>query len=213
LPPLAPPSADHIYTDAALAKLEFNWRTCLIVRELEAEVEALAAGRAHREKLKDALNKKERVGDAFNVLRLARQRALAERRAAAAGAAPQAAPPGGEAPYDEARVNEALAELLAVMERLDEEIGPLIEADGAHFNQRWGYLTRTGVNDRSQLLRQIEKYADLYSSRVSNFLRYSPFVYFRSPSQSMAHDRPSADGRVLRGGGNGSAAPGGGGGT
>ena len=26
-----------------------------------------------------------------------------------------------------------------------------------------------------QLMRQIEKYADVYTSRVSNFLRYSPF--------------------------------------
>lgn len=28
-------SRDHIYTDAALAKLRFRWRTALIVRELE----------------------------------------------------------------------------------------------------------------------------------------------------------------------------------
>ena len=27
--------SDHIYTDAALAKLRFRWRTALIVRELE----------------------------------------------------------------------------------------------------------------------------------------------------------------------------------
>lgn len=26
---------DHIYTDAALAKINLSWRTCLIVRELE----------------------------------------------------------------------------------------------------------------------------------------------------------------------------------
>ena len=40
---------------------------------------------------------------------------------------------------------------------------------------RWGYLSRAGVNDKSQLMRQIEKYADIYTSRVSNFLRYTPF--------------------------------------
>jgi hypothetical protein len=54
---------------------------------------------------------------------------------------------------------------------------------------RWGYLSRAGLNDKSQLCRQIEKYADVYSSRVSNFLRYSPYMYFRSPTQSLAHDR------------------------
>ena len=57
--------------------------------------------------------------------------------------------------------------------------GPAVDADGKHFNKRWGYLSRCGVNDKSQLMRQIEKYADVYTSRVANFLRYSPFVYFR----------------------------------
>jgi hypothetical protein len=51
----------------------------------------------------------------------------------------------------------------------------MIEADGMHFNKRWGYLSRAGVNDKSQLMRQIEKYADIFTSRVSNFLRYTPF--------------------------------------
>ena len=35
----------------------------------------------------------------------------------------------------------------------------MIECDGLHFNRRWGYLSRAGVNDKSQLMRQIEKYA------------------------------------------------------
>lgn len=43
---------DHIYTDAAMAKINFRWRTALIVRELEQEIDALAEGRAHRDKLK-----------------------------------------------------------------------------------------------------------------------------------------------------------------
>lgn len=67
--------------------------------------------------------------------------------------------------------------------------GPMLESDGSHFNRRWGFLSRSGLNDKSQLMRQVEKYADIYTSRVSNFLRYSPFMYFRSPSQSLAHDR------------------------
>lgn len=35
---------------------------------------------------------------------------------------------------------------------------------------------------------QMEKYADIYTSRVSNFLRYTPYMYFRSSSQSTPHD-------------------------
>ncbi|KIZ07124.1 hypothetical protein MNEG_0828 [Monoraphidium neglectum] len=49
---------DHIYTDAALAKINFRWRTALILRELEEEVDALARGRPHRAKLKELMAKK-----------------------------------------------------------------------------------------------------------------------------------------------------------
>jgi len=56
-------------------------------------------------------------------------------------------------------VNETLAQLLFVMERLDDKISPMLEQDGRHFSQRWGFLSRAGLNDKSQLCRQIEKYA------------------------------------------------------
>lgn len=178
---------DHLYSDVQLAKKwESQWRTCLILRELEEEIDALAAGRQHHARLKDLLNKKEQVGDAFNNLRLAKQRSMA-------GQQRQEGPGPWMDEADGARVNEALAELLNIMDRLDAVIVPAIEADGAHFNVRWGHLTRAGVNDRSQLQRQVEKYADLYTSRVSNFGRYSPYFYFRSPSQAVVHDRPAAD--------------------
>jgi hypothetical protein len=51
-----------------------------VVRELEQEVEALAMGRPHRDRLTQLMAKKEIVGDLFNHLRLARQRALAGRQ-------------------------------------------------------------------------------------------------------------------------------------
>ena len=182
---------DHIYTDAAMAKLQFSWRTCLILRELEAEVEALASGRAHRQRLKGLLDKKERIGFCFNRIRLERQRILTrpkeeDRQLAAA---------------DVDRVenfNRVLAELLAVMSALDDEIAPAIERDGHHFNKIWGHLCRAGANDRSQLLKQIEKYADLYTSKVSNLGLYSPFMYWRSPPVSMNHDRQKKDETVLK---------------
>ena len=35
----------------------------------------------------------------------------------------------------------------------------MLEEDGKDFNERWGYLSRAGLNDKSQFTRQIEKYA------------------------------------------------------
>jgi len=171
---------DHIYTDAALAKLNFRWRTALIIRELEREIESLALGKPHREKLKDFMHKKELLSDVFNQLRLARQRYMHGHHTMSSF-------------DDEDNVNDTLAQLLMVMEALDAQIGPMLEQDGSHFNTRWGYLSRAGLNDKSQLCRQIEKYADIYTSRVSNFLRFTPFVYFRSPDQSLPHDHAGTE--------------------
>eukprot|EP00892_Ulva_mutabilis_P011943 jgi/Ulvmu1/9120/UM005_0215.1 len=168
---------DHLYTDAALAKLNFQWRTALIVRELEDEVAALAAGRPLRRQLKALLRKKELVGDLFNQLRLQHARHAFGREPAASHFASAEA------------VRTDLAQLLTVMGRLDEAITPLIRQDGARFSERWGYLSIAGVNDKSQIQRQIEKYADIYTSRVSNFLRYTPYCYFRSAGQSLIHFR------------------------
>jgi len=55
-------------------------------------------------------------------------------------------------------------------------------------NARWGPLMRAG-NDKSRLARQIERYADVYTSRVSNFMYLTPFGYVRAPRGSLPHDR------------------------
>ncbi|KAI8561980.1 hypothetical protein RHMOL_Rhmol04G0382900 [Rhododendron molle] len=89
---------------------------------------------------------------------------------------------------DDQELTESIQRLLIVMQRLDQKIAPLLETDGEHFNRRWGFLSRAGLWDKSHLMRQIEKYADIYTSRVSNFLHYTPFIYFRSQEQTLAHD-------------------------
>lgn len=55
------------------------------------------------------------------------------------------------------------------------------------FNPAWGMLFR----DRAELSAfgaQIEDYACIYTSRVSNFRLYSPQWYYRSPHDQMAHE-------------------------
>jgi hypothetical protein len=42
---------------------DVRWRTALIIRELELEVDSLARGRPHREQLKELMSKKEMVCD------------------------------------------------------------------------------------------------------------------------------------------------------
>nr|XP_043606991.1 5'-nucleotidase domain-containing protein 4 [Erigeron canadensis] len=169
---------DHIYTDVSVSKVHLRWRTALICRELEEEYNALIHSREHRAKLVELLNQKEVVGDLFNQLRLALQRRNTGRPAQTLAATHM----------DDKELTESVQNLLIVMQRLDEKIAPMLEEDGEHFSKRWGYLSRAGLWDKSHLMRQIEKYADIYTSRVSNFLNYTPFMYFRSQEQTLAHD-------------------------
>src|SRR5262249_25036087 len=83
----------------------------------------------------------------------------------------------------EARAQELRAELLT----LDAEYAPLARATAALSHPRWALLRRAG-HDTSPLARQIERYADVYTSRVANFLAVTPFAYLRSPRGSLPHD-------------------------
>ncbi|XP_040990386.1 5'-nucleotidase domain-containing protein 4-like isoform X1 [Juglans microcarpa x Juglans regia] len=172
---------DHIYTDVSQSKVHLRWRTALICRELEEEYSALIRSQGHRASLIELINQKEVVGELFNQLRLSLQRRIKGRPAQTLAATNM----------DDQELAESMQKLLIVMQRLDEKIAPMLEADGELFNRRWGFLSRAGLWDKSHLMRQIEKYADIYTSRVSNFLHYTPFMYFRSQEQTLAHDSHS----------------------
>ncbi|MBX5483678.1 MAG: HAD-IG family 5'-nucleotidase [Myxococcaceae bacterium] len=169
---------DHMFGDVHVTKSVLRWRTALILRELEDEVEAIHAFREKEALLAHKMEEKEALEDEYSEIRLALQR----RRC------------GYGPPVDEpdAVLHERLAAVRARLEELDAEIAPMARAATELRNPTWGLLTRAG-NDKSHLARQIERYADIYTSRVSNFLYATPFVYLRSPRGSLPHD-PSEPG-------------------
>jgi hypothetical protein len=72
---------------------------------------------------------------------------------------------------------------------LDDRIAPLAKAAGELGNPAWGPLMRAG-NDKSLFARQVERYADVYTSHVSNFLYVTPFGFLRGERSSLPHDTP-----------------------
>jgi hypothetical protein len=164
---------DHMFGDVHVSKRTLSWRTALVLRELEAEVSALEAYRPTELRLMTLMREKEVLEARLSQARLTLQRIHA-------GYGPNTDTEAGAA---DARVHELRNRLLAI----DAEIGPLAKAGSELTNARWGLLTRAG-NDKSHLTRQIERYADIYTSRVSNFLHATPYAYFRSPRGSLPHD-------------------------
>ncbi len=164
---------DHIWADVRLSKSVLRWRTALILRELEEELAALEAFRPNEARLASMMAHKERLEARQCAARLAVQR---RERGYGPGLAPGASEPGAE-----------VHQLRTELEALDVEIAPLAKATTQVANPNWGPLLRAG-NDKSHLARQLERSADIYTSRVSNFLFATPFAYLRARRGSMPHD-------------------------
>ena len=71
---------------------------------------------------------------------------------------------------------------------VDGEVSTIERRVDQRFHPFWGSLLKE-QNEQSSFGAQVEEYACLYTSRVSNFLSYSPQQYFRSPRDVMAHER------------------------
>jgi len=165
---------DHLFMDVHVTKSALRWRTALILRELEAEIEADEGFAPHAGDLSEHMLQKERLESQLAAARLVLQRARK-----------------GRADIPEAvatRVEAKLADLRERLARLDDVIAPLAQASNEVLSSRWGSLMRAG-NDRSHLAKQVEQYADLYTSRVSNLLHVTPFAYLRAPRGNLPHDR------------------------
>lgn len=164
---------DHIFSDVRVSQSLLRWRTALVLRMLEDELDALEAFKAQQKEIAAMMAEKEELEHRFSCIRLALQRlerGYGVRTTSASDALKQ-------------RMSALREELVA----LDARIGPLAKASSELVNTRWGLLLRTG-NDKSHLARQLERYADIYTSRVSNLLAVTPFAYLRSPRGSLPHD-------------------------
>ncbi|MFO0725708.1 MAG: HAD-IG family 5'-nucleotidase [Myxococcota bacterium] len=168
---------DHIWGDVRVSKSALRWRTALVLRELEEEISTIRSFSADQKRLDELMAHKERLEFRYSHLRLEAQR----RRVAGL-------------PDDDA-IHRVMSELRAELVGIDERVQPLAKAAAEMGNPSWGPLLRAG-NDKSALARQVERSADIYMSRVSNFLFLTPFSYLRSPRGSLPHD-PSEGSTIL----------------
>lgn len=162
---------DHLFADVHVSKDRLRWRTALILRELEEEVAAIEGFAADERVLVALMEEKEGLETLLAAARLDRMR---QRRGHAAPLTP------GD---HEARI----ADLRVRLAELDERISPLAQAAGRLGNEAWGLLMRSGY-DKSLFARQVERYADVYTSRVSNFLAATPYAFLRAARSSLPHD-------------------------
>jgi len=174
---------DHIYADTNVAKSILQWRTCLIMRELEVEVHALATSQQRLKELGELLVRRDCLQSKRGWFHLQDKR----RRL---GISTEPSGPGLTAGACSTRALEVAKEEwsdedIEELENVCRELAVLDDdAMIPGISDRWGFMTRVGLREKSHLFRQVEKYADIYTSRVSNFLARSPYATFRPPLQS-----------------------------
>ena len=157
---------DHLFGDVHVTKDVLRWRTALIVRELESEIADAMAFDERQHQLETLMTEKVAIDREQAQLRMARARSRSR----------------------DARLSARLSTATARAIELDEMIAPLAKAAASLGNPTWGPLMRAG-NDKSLFARQVERYADVYTSRVSNLRYETPFAYLRAARGSLPHDR------------------------
>ncbi len=166
---------DHIYGDVKVSKSLLRWRTALIVREIEEEIEHAEALLGSEARIASLMQEKEALEGQHAQLKLVQQRAREHY--------------GPQTRLSEQEIQMRMLKIRDTIGHLDDQIAPLAKAASEAGNKNWGLLMRAG-NDKSHLARQIERSADIYTSRVSNFLHYTPFAFLRSVRGTLPHDAP-----------------------
>jgi hypothetical protein len=175
---------DHMYSDIVRSKKMGVWRTALVVQEMERDIRVSQENPETLGRLQDLEEGARRLDDSINyhltlLKSLSRMHQLMGRLTTPESRVIESACDSARAEVDRSR---------DVQARVLEELAAL-EADvDAKFNPYWGQLFREG-NDRSQFGAQVQSYAGIYTSRVSNFLAYSPNQVFRAPRELMPHER------------------------
>ncbi|AHC15493.1 HAD-IG family 5'-nucleotidase [Salinispira pacifica] len=154
---------DHIYGDVVAIKKLCDWRTGLVLGDLERELEGIRKAKPIQSQIDELSKKKSRLEREINRLDIARYE----------GSDPE---PG------------ELDRLFENIEGINNRISVLLGEYRSNFNPIWGEVLRSG-NEESRYADQIISYACVYMTRISDLFDYSPKTYFRPLRRTMAHEQ------------------------
>ncbi|KAJ7966752.1 Purine 5'-nucleotidase [Quillaja saponaria] len=159
---------DHIYGDILRSKKVLGWRTMLVVPELEREVKLLWELRNTRKQMR--LLRTERDLIEGKIHRLNWSLKFEDVNA-----------------DEKKKLTSALNDLESkrAKVRLSHQQGQL--ESHQEFHKVWGQLMKTGYQN-SRFAHQVERFACLYTSQVSNLSLYSPDKYYRPSEDYMPHE-------------------------
>ncbi len=153
---------DHIYGDILRLKKDCNWRTGMIIEELDQEIQQNKKAEPMSDEIESLMTKKEPFEDELTDLMTKRIDKIK---------------------IDDKRIDQLQDEITAI----DTLISQLIKKQQALYNPNWGQLMRAG-NEESYFAYQMERYACIYMSKVENIFSLSPRTYFRAARRPLSHE-------------------------
>ncbi|CAN0201842.1 unnamed protein product [Scytosiphon promiscuus] len=155
---------DHMFADILRSKRTLGWRTCLIVPELESEMNANRENRDLRMEVNMLRTLQYNLDTRLDDVRLEVMK---------------------EGPDSPSAVE------LAELEEEQVQLKSLLRDDGlllhSKFHPDWGQLFKSGYQD-SRFATQVATYACIYTSKASNLARVSTQRSFRPVRDVSAHD-------------------------
>ncbi len=173
---------DHIYGDILRLKKQHMWRTAMVLQELDREISVWEKREGQIRDL-DLLDRRRRNLESeidYQGLRIKKIQRLLEDETTAVSLHTRL-------DEEKRRTKDALDSLRVRHGLMAEEVHSLEASLERAYNPYWGSCLRED-NENSRFGEQVNDYADLYTSRVSNFLSYSPLRYFRAPRRPMPHE-------------------------
>jgi len=175
---------DHIFGDIMQSKGKLNWRTLLVVEEMENELEKLDELKPLFLNIQHKIHERESLDEEVQITRsklasVKRHIHISQRQSDHKKA--------HHLEKEKEKHEEKLGIKLPQLEQLDREIKELLQRKESSLHPQWGELMKVGL-ERSRFAYQVEGFACTYTSRVSNLRFYSPEKRFTSFHDILPHD-------------------------
>jgi 5'-nucleotidase len=173
---------DHIYGDVLRAKKQSAWRTLMIIQELTDELSAM-------EKLGPEIVRADELEARLTALHDAlRERIALQKQLVKLVSAKHVSPEKKvELEASRLRLKRAIEKIRLQIKTTESEHLVLERAIEHAFHPFWGSALKA-ESEPSSFGEQVERYACLYTDRVTNLLGYTAGHYFRGPRHRMAHE-------------------------
>ena len=204
---------DHVYSDLLRGKKGANWRTMLVIPELESELDTLQQCGTNMTELRVLRQQRDALDDQIQRLEWKKTFGSGSSSSSSNNINSSSISSIDDSDDDDsdddvnggggASSSSAAAAIEELLNNLREQRDAvrarhrgLLQSHHEAFHPVWGQLFKTGYQN-SRYAHQVERFACLYSSHVSNLVFHSPLRSFRGRIDSMAHEDAPLRGSLI----------------